>query len=89
MGSWDKGSTRRWRRIRAWVLEQNVITNGGRCTVRIKGVCTGVADCVHHTKGRSVTGDDPRYLAASCTACNLKIGDPARHSPQPKRVSNW
>jgi hypothetical protein len=51
-------------------------------------VCTGQADQVHHTLGRQVTGDDPRYLVACCMACNLKIGEPGR-SPQSKRVSKW
>lgn len=43
----------------------------------------------HHTRGRSVTGDDPRYLVASCAACNLHIGEPGRHDPQPRPVSRW
>ena len=56
--SWGAGSTRRWRRIRAAVLHDNQVTNGGRCTIAMPGVCTGQADCVHHTQGRAVTGDD-------------------------------
>ena len=89
MGAWDKGSTRRWRRIRAAVLEQNERDHDGVCQVAIAGVCTGVADTVHHTMGRAVTGDDPKYLAAACTACNLHIGEPGSGSPRPKRVSKW
>lgn len=89
MGSWDKGSTRAWRRIRAGVLEENRRTNGGRCVLAIPGVCTGMATCVHHTVGRAVSGDDPRYLVASCKACNLHVGEPAKHTPKPRRVSNW
>lgn len=87
--AWKGGSTRRWRRIRAGVLAANMRENGGRCGVAIVGVCTGEATCVHHTLGRAVTGDDPRYLVASCKACNLHIGEPARHAPQPKRVTEW
>ncbi|WP_410669143.1 hypothetical protein [Amycolatopsis sp. cmx-4-68] len=90
MGAWDKGSTRAWRRIRAAVLEENRRTNGGRCAVGVPGVCTGgQATCVHHTQGRDVTGDDPRYLVASCRACNLHIGQPSKRSPRPRKVSKW
>lgn len=89
MGTWDKGSTRRWRRIRARVLAENRARHGGRCRLGIAGVCQGEATHVHHTLGRAVTGDDPRHLVAACAACNLHIGDPARHNPQPKRVSRW
>lgn len=72
------------------VLAENVSTNGGRCTQGIPDVCSGgQADTVHHTMGRGVTGDDPRYLAATCTPCNLHIGDPTKKNPQPKRVSRW
>lgn len=86
--AWAKGSTARWRRIRAAVLLANAQENKGRCVLQIKGVCTGLADCVHHVLGRSVTGDDPRYLVAACRACNLAIGEPGR-GPKPKRVSRW
>lgn len=71
------------------MLEENRRTNGGRCVVAVAGVCTGVADTVHHTQGRAVTGDDPRYLVASCRACNLHVGEPAKHTPRPRRVSRW
>jgi hypothetical protein len=91
--AWKGGSTRRWRKVRELVLAENLRTNGGRCTQQIPGVCTGVAQCVHHVLGKAVTGDDRRALAASCTACNLKIGSPQKAkrstSPQPRRVSKW
>lgn len=90
MGAWDKGSTRRWRRIRAGVLEENRRTNGGRCALAIPGVCTREATCVHHTVGRAISGDDPRYLVASCQPCNQHVGEPSRQpSPQPKKISEW
>lgn len=83
--NWSKGSTRRWRKIRAAVLAANNAANGGRCQVREK--CDGAqATVVHHTVGRRVTGDDPRFLAASCAPCNLAIGDPAKTNPQPIRI---
>lgn len=89
--SWAKGSTRRWRVLRAQVLATNRTANRGRCNLAIPGVCTGRADTVHHTLGRAVTGDDPRHLEAVCAACNLHIGEPGRHepAPKPKKVSSW
>ncbi|MFJ8966060.1 hypothetical protein ACIRG5_42390 [Lentzea sp. NPDC102401] len=78
---WTGGSTRQWRRTRAAVLEQNQLDTGGRCTVQIPTICTRWADTVHHTKGRAITGDDPAHLVASCTPCNLHIGDPQTHNP--------
>lgn len=73
-GGWGKGSTRAWRKVRAMVLQRDNYT----CRIRLPRVCTGVADCVHHTLGRAVTGDDPAYLVAACTPCNLAIGQPGR-----------
>lgn len=87
--SWAKGSTTRWRRIRAAKLATNRVENGGRCTLQIVGVCTGEADTVHHTRGRAVTGDNPKHLAAVCRACNMHVGEPSRHNPKPRRISSW
>jgi hypothetical protein len=83
--SWVGGSTRRWRRVRAFVLARD----GYVCQVRIPGVCTQRATCVHHVYGRAATGDDERYLVASCSGCNLTIGDPAKHDPKPSPHSSW
>lgn len=87
--AWAKGSTSRWRRIRAAVLAANQADAGGKCQAAVQGVCTGQADTVHHTLGRAITGDDPRYLQAVCRACNLHIGEPGRQSPQPKVITKW
>lgn len=87
--SWAKGSSRGWRRTRAAVLAANKLENGGRCTLQIPRVCTGAADQVHHVQGKAVTGDDPRYLVASCGPCNRHVGQPNRHSPKPRPTSNW
>jgi 5-methylcytosine-specific restriction endonuclease McrA len=82
---WAKGSTRAWRRRRALVLARD----RGVCQLRLEG-CTIVATHVHHTHGRSVTGDDLRYLVAACAHCNLKIGDPTKHADPPNRgVTSW
>jgi hypothetical protein len=86
--SWSTGSTTQWRRVRARVLSLNQERNGGRCTLGLRG-CTGQADTVHHIYGKAITGDDPRFLAAVCQACNLRVGDPQQSNPQPKRVSRW
>ena len=87
--AWAKGSTYAWRRLRAQVLHTNLVENQGVCQVGIKGVCTQVANTVHHVLGRAVTGDDPRYLVAVCGACNRAIGEPKHNSPQHRRVSEW
>jgi 5-methylcytosine-specific restriction endonuclease McrA len=88
MGAWDKGSTRRWRRIRAAILAENQHTHDGRCQLAIANVCTGQADCVHHVLGRAVTGDDRRYLVAACRACNLSVGEPDE-TIAPRKISRW
>jgi 5-methylcytosine-specific restriction endonuclease McrA len=83
--SWDRGSTRAWRRIRALVL----VRDGYRCQLKLD-VCVQVATHVHHTAGRSITGDDPRYLVAACAPCNLKLGDPTKLTDPPnKPVTRW
>jgi hypothetical protein len=88
-GAWKGGSTRAWRRIRARVLADNKRVNKGRCRLKLPGVCTFTATQVHHTRGRGVTGDDPRYLMAVCKPCNLKVGDPSKRDPKPTPHSNW
>ncbi len=83
--SWAKGSTTRWRRVRAEVL----VRDRGRCRLRIEGVCTGAATCVHHVAGRDATGDDPAYLVASCQPCNLTTGDPTNRDPPHRAMTTW
>ena len=97
--AWGRGSTRRWRRIRAVVLARNLATNQGRCQLAIPGTwttrlgevrrCLGQADCVHHPYGKRY-GDDPAYLMAACTPCNLKVGDPTKAAdPKPEPRTQW
>jgi len=80
--SWSAGSTYAWRRLRLRVLERDRY----RCRLRL-GSCLGVASQVHHTHGRAVTGDDPRYLVAACRPCNLEVGDPTRVPDPPHAAS--
>ena len=70
---WANGSTREWRKIRAAVLRRDSY----RCQVRIAGICKVKADCVHHLDGKAA-GDHPHRLVASCTPCNLRVGDPTK-----------
>ena len=45
---------------------------------------------VHHTLGRAVTGDDPRYLEAAHKVCNERAGDPTRAAdPPPVSMTDW
>lgn len=81
--AWAQGSTRTWRRLRAAVLARD----GGRCRLGLPG-CTVIADCVHHTIGRKVSGDDPAHLVSACTSCNLAVGEP-KGDPEPKRATQW
>ena len=91
------GSTRRQQNQRKAILLRNQVENGGACTLALPGEwpvwggvarCAGIADCVHHVKGRKVTGDDPRYLTAACTPCNAKIGEPVV-DPAPTPLTPW
>ena len=95
--SWKGGSTRAWRKTRDYVLERDRglcrAHEDGWCA-RVKGThtCTKRAAHAHHTLGRAVTGDDVRYIVASCRACNLFIGrpkPPPDDPPKPKHVSRW
>lgn len=87
--AWAKGSSARWRKIRAAILADNLATTDGACQAAVQGVCTGQAEQVHHTLGRGVTGDDPKYLLPVCSACNRHIGEPGRISPEPTPRSRW
>jgi 5-methylcytosine-specific restriction endonuclease McrA len=78
------GSTRAWRRARADVIARD----GGRCQLKLDG-CTHTATTAHHTVGKAVTGDNPRYLVAACRHCNLKVGNPSKADPEPKPWAGW
>lgn len=86
--NWKQGSSRAWRATRATVLAENQQANGGRCTLRLRG-CTGEATVVHHVLGRGVTGDDRRYLTATCASCNGKAGEPGRGHVEHTSVTKW
>lgn len=86
--AWAGGSTAAWRKLRGSILQANRVEHGGACQVALPDVCTGQANTVHHTLGKKITGDDPKYLVACCKECNGSIGEPAR-APRHKRVSNW
>lgn len=93
--TWKDGSTRRWRTIRAAVL----IRDGYLCQIKTAGrwwtrtgwkQCLVRADCVHHTLGREITGDDPAYLQAACSPCNLKVGEPKKvETPKGRGMTRW
>lgn len=86
--NWQKGSSRSWRRIRAFVLARDSY----RCQIRGPGCLVwaplrphgGIpAGHAHHTRSRSEVGDDPRFIVAACRTCNIGRGDPSEHDPVP------
>lgn len=100
--AWSRGSTRAWRKLRAWILARD----GYRCRAHRDGwcdkkpgqhTCTELAELTgpnaghaHHTLGKSVTGDDPRHIVAACAPCNLHIGDPTKAGDPPGRsATRW
>lgn len=101
--TWSRGSTRRWRGIRAYVLTRDQFlcrahpegwcakanrSTQHTCTVRAE--MTGEhAGHAHHTRGKRF-GDDPAYIVAACAACNLYIGDPEKGpDPRPEPRTRW
>lgn len=86
--AWAKGSTTAWRKLRAAILLQNEMTNGGKCGLQLEG-CTGTANQVHHIYGKE-HGDDPSGLMAVCAHCNYKYGSPSKHrDPKGKPADYW
>jgi 5-methylcytosine-specific restriction endonuclease McrA len=85
VSGWEGGSTRAWRKIRAYVLARDQY----RCQLKIEGVCTTFASHAHHLDGKAA-GDDPARIVAACKECNLHIGDPARAPSDPEPAgSTW
>lgn len=94
--SWAGGSTRAWRELRVTVSARDRY----RCRVQLPGTCLGHAPLhatrgvraghLHHTQGRAITGDDPRFVVWACEPCNLKVGDPTRTpDPAPRPRTRW
>lgn len=92
---WATGSTRAWRRIRALVLARDrqlaITTREAWCRLRVPGVCVGESRPmhVHHLDGKAY-GDNPARLVSACAPCNLRIGDPNKHTDPPSEpVTRW
>lgn len=90
------GSTRRWRRIRAYVLDRD----GWRCQLpaddRPGELCLDLAGHVDHIVARVNGGtDEPDNLRAACATHNLRRGSgdtsasPARSSRPYRQVRGW
>jgi 5-methylcytosine-specific restriction endonuclease McrA len=96
--TWEGGSTRAWRKMRAAVLQRD---RGRGCRAHREGwcarairktkhQCTDQPEHAHHTLGRALTGDDPNHIVAACEACNLYIGDPiSTVDPPAVPVTRW
>lgn len=85
--SWAGGSTSAWRRVRLQVL----IRDNYECQLKLSNICTTTAEHAHHVLGRALTGDDPQWIVAACSACNYAIGEPSRRpaDPPPRRMTQW
>ncbi|MEU8636778.1 hypothetical protein AB0C38_31795 [Amycolatopsis sp. NPDC048633] len=89
--SWRGGSTRRWRKLRAYVLDRDRWV----CQLCNQPIDPKVkhpdpeSAHVHHLDGK-VYGDDLDRMVAVHRRCNLAAGDPTRTAdPEPKRVTAW
>lgn len=92
---WAGGSTTAWRKVRAAVLTRD----NHQCQLRLPGrwrttrgawaQCLGTANCVHHVAGRARTGDNPQWMVAACTPCNLRVGDVTKADPAPRPLTQW
>lgn len=82
---WKDGSTGRWRKLRALVLERD----NHRCRLQLPG-CLGTANQVHHTLGIAVSGKEcsPDLLVSACRPCNNAIGEP-KSDPPAKIRTKW
>jgi 5-methylcytosine-specific restriction endonuclease McrA len=91
VGAWDSGSTRRWRRTRARVLQRD----GHRCQLKIESTCIGTATHAHHIHGRggpcqACRQDAESHLIAACAPCNLRVGDPMKGADPPAvPITRW
>ena len=85
------GSTTRWRKIRALVLDRD----GHRCQLQLQPWgpspeqrCQVTATVAHHVRGWQY-GDDPDHVIAACAPCNTRVGDPQRSDPRPVPRTQW
>lgn len=82
--AWQRGSTRRWRDVRAYVLDRDRWTCG-LCGQRIpRGLPPEHPDSgqVHHTRDRRLVGDNPAHLVASHRHCNQEAGQPGKQDAE-------
>lgn len=79
---WEGGSTRQWRRLRAFVLARDNFT----CRMNLDG-CTELATAVHHVDGVAKGKIcPPDRLLSCCVNCNNAVGQPTQPGfPHPER----
>ncbi|TKG57947.1 HNH endonuclease [Prauserella endophytica] len=89
--AWKSGSTRRWRKIRLFVLNRDrwICQLCGKPISKYLRHPHPYSAHVHHTKGKAY-GDDPEFLVAAHRKCNLDAGDPtAAPDPAPRPMTRW
>lgn len=89
--AWEHGSSARWRRFRALLLEH--WAQQGRTSCEILGrTCTGVVQQVDHIQPLSKGGQryDPTNCRPACQPCNTARGaSGVVPQPAPRPTSTW
>lgn len=73
-------------RVRARIRAET-LARDPECRLGLPG-CTKVSTEVDHRVSRRVAGDGPTNTQGVCRSCNLRKGDPNKHSPNAK-VAKW
>lgn len=66
-------------------LAEDFKTQNSECYAKIKNICTGKTDDVHHKKGRGRYMNNPDYFLAVCRSCHIFI----TNNPQIAIEKGW
>lgn len=97
---WQGGSTRRWRKLRAYILRRDghtcrmpthpeVQALAQQRRINLTKICTTTATHAHHLDGvKAGLICPPNRLVAACASCNWAIGDPTDQTATPSRPAD-